>query len=65
MSSPRKKERPIHKISFESMIAWGCICGARWMNETLKGRTDAELLIERDLAFDRHVEEMGGEASER
>ena len=40
------------------MIAWGCICGGRWMNESLKGKTDEALLIERDEAFAQHEREM-------
>lgn len=58
MSSPKKKERPMHKVSFESLVSWGCICGGRWMNEKLKGKTDAQLETERELAFDAHVADM-------
>lgn len=60
--SPRKKggppPPPRHLPSFESLIAWGCICGGRWMNEHLKGKSDSDLEIERDEAFARHELEM-------
>lgn len=54
---PRKK-RPIHEVSFESMVAWGCLCGARWNNDFLKDKSDADLFVERDEAFARHQREM-------
>ena len=54
----KKKEAPIHQLSFSSMIAWGCLCGGRWLNEHLKNKTDEELIIECDSAFQYHVREM-------
>lgn len=54
----KNRQEPIHRISFESMVAWGCLCGGRWMNEHLKDKTDEELLIERDEAFAFHLREM-------
>lgn len=51
---------PKHGTTSESMVAWTCKCGGRWANDRLKGKTDGELIIERDLAFERHVEDMQG-----
>lgn len=56
--APKAKERPVHKISFDSLIAWGCLCGARWMNDKLKGKTDDALEAEREAAFAHHVRDM-------
>jgi hypothetical protein len=58
MAAKKGKGRPIHKVSFESMMAWGCLCGARWMNEHLRGKSDEDLIVERDEAFARHEREM-------
>lgn len=52
------KKRPIHKPSFESLVAWGCLCGARWMNDKLKSKSDDDLAAERDAAFAYHETEM-------
>lgn len=59
----KKKERPIHETSFETLISWGCLCGGRFYNEKLRtdeGRqkTTEELVAERDAAFDIHVAQM-------
>lgn len=56
--APKEKEKPVHKISFDSLISWGCLCGARWMNERLKGKTDEALEAEREAAFEAHAREM-------
>ena len=48
-----------HVVSYESLVAWGCICGATWMNEFLKGKSDDELLAERDRAYKRHLLKNG------
>ena len=42
----------------ESMIAFSCVCGFRWHNEKLKGKTDEALIVERDEAFMFHVDAM-------
>lgn len=52
MSASKKVK---HVVSYESLVTWGCICGKTWMNEFLKGKSDAELLEERDRSFQRHV----------
>lgn len=51
-------EKPIHKVSFESLVAWGCLCGARWYNEQLRGKSDEDLILERERAFEDHVRQM-------
>ena len=53
-----KKQKPIHKISFESLIAWGCLCGGRWMQEHLKGKSDEDLVIEREESYATHLRDM-------
>lgn len=50
--------KPIHQISFESLISFGCICGFRWMNEYLHGKSDDDLIIEREEVFASHLREM-------
>jgi hypothetical protein len=52
------KKKPIHQISFETLVAWGCLCGGRWMNEFLKGKSDDDLIIERQEAYATHLREM-------
>lgn len=44
-----------HLLSYESLVTWGCICGKTWMNEFLKGKSDEELIAERELSFRRHI----------
>ena len=61
MSKPKKPDRQKHLTSYESLIAWGCICGARWLNEKLKGKSDGVLAAERDNAFYDHVKKMQAE----
>ena len=67
MSAPRQPRKTRHVPSYESMIAWGCVCGARWMNEELRRpdgsgarvqKSDEELIEERDIAFAEHEREM-------
>ncbi|MDD5302043.1 MAG: hypothetical protein PHS14_02955 [Elusimicrobia bacterium] len=66
MSRKKKPEplpEPRHGTTSESMVAWTCRCGGRWMNERMRKeggvqKTDAELVIERDSAFLDHVREM-------
>lgn len=49
---------PKHGTTSEGMIRWSCRCGAFWYNEQLKGKSDEDLIIERDSAFLNHVREM-------
>ncbi len=61
MSRTRKRKQPPepkHGTTAEAMISWSCKCGGRWMNEQLKGKSDEQLIVERDEAFMRHVREM-------
>mgnify|MGYP001586199690 CR=1 FL=1 len=53
-----KKEKPIHKVSFDSMVSVGCLCGFRWHNHELKGKSDRDLIEERDCAFLEHCRDM-------
>ena len=48
-----------HIQKSESLTTWICACGGRWMNDRLKGKTDWDLAIERDLAFEAHVNQEG------
>lgn len=56
----QRRQRPIHRTSYETMIAWGCLCGARWMNEALKGKTDEELVAERTATYAEHLDDVEG-----
>lgn len=58
MNLQKKKDRPIHRISFESMIAWGCLCGGRFLNQNLKGKSDDDLILEREESFAQHQRDM-------
>ncbi len=54
----KPKQPPIHKISFESLVSWGCLCGGRWYNEHLKDKTDEDLVIEGQETYAAHLREM-------
>ena len=56
--TPPKPKKPLHQPSYESMVSWGCLCGARWYNDQLRGKRDDELVIEREVAFTNHVRDM-------
>jgi hypothetical protein len=47
-----------HQRRWENMVAWRCTCGGSWNNEKLKGKSDEELLAERDASFATHISEM-------
>lgn len=66
MTRRKRRESPPEPrcgTTSESMVAWTCRCGGRWMNEKLRKedgvqKTDEELIIERDSAFLNHVREV-------
>lgn len=45
-------------MTAKSMVAYSCACGARWLNEFLRGKSDEDLIIEREEAFATHLREM-------
>lgn len=47
-----------HGKRWYSLVGWACSCGARWQNESLKGKTDLELELERDTEFEKHILDM-------
>ena len=55
---PEPPPEPRHGTTSEGMIRWSCRCGGSWYNEQLKGKTDEQLIVERDEAFLNHVREM-------
>lgn len=44
-------------ISGESLTLIQCKCGFTWRNDELKGKSDADLKIEMNVAWLKHLEE--------
>lgn len=49
---------PAHAKRAESMVFCACVCGWRWYNESLKGKSDEDLLEERDREYETHIREL-------
>jgi len=58
MGKGRGQNKQNHKITYESLVTFGCTCGFRWHNEHLRGKSDYDLNIEREEAFASHQWEM-------
>ena len=49
-----------HAKRTESLVFCACVCGWRYYNSELKGKTDQRLIEDRDLAYELHIRELEG-----